>query len=454
MHMNDRGRHPCAAREALPLAACGNVFCCSVRDESICFCSRCRYVHSSDWQQEQISLSVWRASDTNVQSEDQCALYDRRLQSRRSVVTWVAHWYDRDMHSSVRGEHPVRTYPSGDHLACSSLSRLFEKRECLARVAGGLPTETAIDFVCAHCYTLSYVVFIDQPWYTLFSGKMQKRETLTLHDHPAPLRLFFSYADEDLAFVDTLIQQCGSMIREKSIQCSSRHLLLPGSEWQAQLRAYLLDADIILLLVSSHFNASDACYYEEVVPAMAQHSSGKARAIPIILRPVEWKHCIFGKLFRLPRGKAVSMWSKRDDALAHITRGVKEVIDDLRGMARNALQRTEKPVSLWTVPYWRNPFFTGREDVLLALQRALNLAHGSPRIQALSGLVGVGKTQVATEYAYRHASTYQAALWVHADSAETLLSGFVALAETLDIPERMEANQPLIIKAVKLWFVN
>lgn len=275
---------------------------------------------------------------------------------------------------------------------------------------------------------------------------------MALHAHSAtPLCLFFSYADEDLAFVDALIRQFSSMIREQLIQCCYRHLFPPGSDWQAQVRAYLSGADIILLLVSSHFNASDYCYYEEVVPAMAQHSGGKARVIPIILRPVEWEQLIFGNLKSLPVGKAVSMWSKRDDALAHIARGVKEVINELRGIARDALQGTEKPPSFWSVPYWRNPFFTGREDVLFTLQRALSPAQTSPRIQALSGLAGVGKTQVAVEYAYRHANRYQAVLWVHADSAETLMSSFVALAETLDLPEKTEANQPLIIKAVKMW---
>ena len=66
-------------------------------------------------------------------------------------------------------------------------------------------------------------------------------------------------------------------------------------------------------------------------------------------------------------------------------------------------------------------------------------------------LAGVGKTQVAVEYAYRYASSYQAVLWVHADSPEILLSSFVDLAEVLDLPEKNEANQPLIVKAVKRW---
>jgi tetratricopeptide (TPR) repeat protein len=272
------------------------------------------------------------------------------------------------------------------------------------------------------------------------------------HARPAsPIRLFFSCADEDQVLLEALVRQLSSMVREGSLQCFHRFQFLPGSDWQAQVRTSLSLADIILLLVSAHFNASDYCYFEEVVPAMAQHSKGQARVIPIILRPVAWENSIFGNLQSLPVGKAVSMWSKREDALAHIARGVREVINELREIARHGLPGTEKHPAFWNVPYWRNPFFTGREDVLATLQSALSPTHISPRIQALSGMAGVGKTQVAVEYAYRHASSYQAVLWMSADSAEALTSSFVALAETLGLSEKQEANQLHIIKAVKQW---
>lgn len=264
-------------------------------------------------------------------------------------------------------------------------------------------------------------------------------------------RIFLSCAEEDKEFLEDLVRQLSTMVREGHIQCCHRYQFKPGSDWREQVRKDLDAADIILLLVSSYFTASDYCYQEEVVPAMAQQKIGKACVIPVILRPVEWEKLIFGNLKSLPTGEALSMWSNRDDALANIARGVKEVVDDLRGMVRDAIQGGGKPSSYWNVPYWRNPFFTDREDVLANLQRAFSPAQALPRIQALSGLAGVGKTQVAAEYAYRHAHSYQAILWVHADSSETLQSSFVDLAETLGLPEKDEANQLLIVRTVKQW---
>src|SRR5207244_1225238 len=83
--------------------------------------------------------------------------------------------------------------------------------------------------------------------------------------------------------------------------------------------------------------------------------------------------------------------------------------------------------AVWNVPYQRNPFFTGRDDILHHLHDTftLNKAIALTQPQAISGLGGIGKTQTAIEYAYRYRSDYEAVLWVMADSRETLISDLV-----------------------------
>ncbi|HEX9132004.1 MAG TPA: FxSxx-COOH system tetratricopeptide repeat protein, partial [Ktedonobacteraceae bacterium] len=101
----------------------------------------------------------------------------------------------------------------------------------------------------------------------------------------------------------------------------------------------------------------------------------------------------------------------------------------------------------------RNPFFLGREEVLARLRRQFQAgqtkAFSQP--QAICGLGGVGKTQVALEYAYRHAQDYQAIFWTRADSRDTLVAGLLEIASVLRLPERDERDQGVVVAAVKTW---
>ena len=101
----------------------------------------------------------------------------------------------------------------------------------------------------------------------------------------------------------------------------------------------------------------------------------------------------------------------------------------------------------WTVPYPRNPFFTGREKILEALRAALETRGRA----ALSGLGGVGKTQTATEYAYQYRKEYQSVFWARAESRDTLLPGFVAIATALHLPESAAQKQEEAVAAVQRW---
>ena len=106
--------------------------------------------------------------------------------------------------------------------------------------------------------------------------------------------------------------------------------------------------------------------------------------------------------------------------------------------------------TVWNVDYRRNPFFTGREEVITYLHNAFSAVTGH-MAQALTGLSGIGKTQAAIEYAYRFRSHYQAIFWATADSHTHLVADFTAIAALLNLPEQHEANEECIVQAVKRW---
>lgn len=114
--------------------------------------------------------------------------------------------------------------------------------------------------------------------------------------------------------------------------------------------------------------------------------------------------------------------------------------------------------NLWHVPYLRNLYFTGRKHTLKRLHDYLRGPALSGReiapvalsqTQAISGLGGIGKTQTALQYAYDHGDEYDLVLWVRADSRETLVAQFAALAPLLGLPTYAETNQHRLAEAVK-----
>jgi tetratricopeptide (TPR) repeat protein len=112
-----------------------------------------------------------------------------------------------------------------------------------------------------------------------------------------------------------------------------------------------------------------------------------------------------------------------------------------------SLERKQDFQTLWTVPYPRNPFFTGREEILEALQQTLE----KRKAAALSGLGGLGKTQTAIEYAYRNRAQYAAVFWARAEARDTLLADFVSIAVALNLPSAQAKEQDVAVTEVKRW---
>jgi tetratricopeptide (TPR) repeat protein len=97
----------------------------------------------------------------------------------------------------------------------------------------------------------------------------------------------------------------------------------------------------------------------------------------------------------------------------------------------------------------RNSIFTGREQLLVNLEAALVSGASTALVQAITGLGGAGKTQVAIEYAHRHRNHYRVIWWVRAESPETLLEDLAALATPLGLSVPPDAPPADIAAAVR-----
>jgi hypothetical protein len=150
-----------------------------------------------------------------------------------------------------------------------------------------------------------------------------------------PFRVFYSYSHKDEALRDELEEHLSLLKRQGFIAGWHDRRIGAGEEWKGQLDRNLEEAEIILLLVSPSFLASDYCYDVETKRALERHERGEARVIPIILRPVDWKGVPFEKLQALPIDlRPVTTWSNRDEAFKDIAEGIRRVVEKINRSSR------------------------------------------------------------------------------------------------------------------------
>ncbi len=152
------------------------------------------------------------------------------------------------------------------------------------------------------------------------------------------MNVFFSYAREDEDLLKQLETHLAILKRGDQIHTWHEREIIPGDERKGTIDRRLEAANVILLLVSPAFIASDYCWDVELERAMKHHEAGTARVIPIILRPCDWQDAPFGKLQALPRdARPVTDWPNRDQAYLDIAKGLRAAIEEeLRRPAREA----------------------------------------------------------------------------------------------------------------------
>ena len=106
---------------------------------------------------------------------------------------------------------------------------------------------------------------------------------------------------------------------------------------------------------------------------------------------------------------------------------------------------------IWNVPHLRNRNFTGREALLTELRATLASGQHAALTQAITGLGGVGKTQLTMEYAYRHMGEYDLVWWMRAEEPATLATDYAQLATELTLPAKDLPSQPEGIATVHRW---
>jgi tetratricopeptide (TPR) repeat protein len=198
------------------------------------------------------------------------------------------------------------------------------------------------------------------------------------------ISVFYSYAQEDAGLRDELDKHLGTMKRLQQIVGWHNRDIQAGTEWDKEIDEHLNAAQIILLLISPDFVASDYCYSIEMKRALERHNNGEARVIPVILRPFEMKDAPFSGLKMLPTdNRPVTMWPNRDEAFLDVARGIREVVEGFlsktkeqwleEGLAHHKAGRYEQALKAYEQIIQLDPGYArayrSKGDVLFDLRR-------------------------------------------------------------------------------------
>lgn len=151
-----------------------------------------------------------------------------------------------------------------------------------------------------------------------------------------PVSIFLAYARADEA--DRRELEAHLMPLKRSGLVSTWHdgCINPGQEWVPQIEANLDKCEIVLLLISKNFVASDYCCDVEAPKAIKRHKLGNACVIPVILASCMWKltridGVRLGQLQALPKdAKPISLWPNADNAFTSVVEGIYNKIKQLQ----------------------------------------------------------------------------------------------------------------------------
>jgi internalin A len=144
------------------------------------------------------------------------------------------------------------------------------------------------------------------------------------------IHVFISYSHRDDDFRKELQTHISLLQRRSLISTWDDRRIAAGDDWKSEIDDAIERAQLILLLISADFVASEYCYDVELQRALERHHSGTARVIPIIIRDTNFRDAPFAKLQALPTdAKAVTLWANRDTAWRVVSEGIERAVIEM-----------------------------------------------------------------------------------------------------------------------------
>jgi len=145
------------------------------------------------------------------------------------------------------------------------------------------------------------------------------------------VKIFISYAREDEKYKDELELHLKPLKMNGDIESWNDREILPGADWDENIKSQIENANVMLFLISPNFMASDYINAVEIKRALERHKEKEVIIIPIIIRHSDFSILKISKFQALPKdGKPISSWPDKDEAWYNVTLGLKKVFASLK----------------------------------------------------------------------------------------------------------------------------
>lgn len=142
-------------------------------------------------------------------------------------------------------------------------------------------------------------------------------------------KVFISYSHKDEQYRSDLEDHLSMLKRNGVISIWHDRKIIAGDDWKNKISENLEASEIILLLISPSFLASDYCYDIELNRAIEKHENGSARIFSIIIRPCDWQNSQFAKYQAVPKdGEPIVLWKNTDSAWLDAIKSLKTLIQE------------------------------------------------------------------------------------------------------------------------------
>ena len=152
----------------------------------------------------------------------------------------------------------------------------------------------------------------------------------------ATLKIFLSYAHEDVKYADELRKSLRVMERNGLLRMWHDRELTAGEAWDARIEQELNDADVIVLQLSRDFLASEYCVEKELAIGVQRKEKGEAELIAYVLQACAWEHVPDLKMFQIlpPGARPINKWNSHEYWVA-VADGIRKALEKLQSQRRS-----------------------------------------------------------------------------------------------------------------------